>query len=343
MNSNTKTILTLETVDLIMKNHFGPDTAVSRITEMTEGWFNAVYIVDFAAPISGGYNSVVLKTGVEDGKYVLSYEQDIMGAELKVYSLLENSMVPTPKILASDFSKSIINCGYFIMEKLEGDNWGHLESKISAANNEKLIGEIAGYTAAMHNIKGDYFGYIREDESFHFSTWREAFEAMVKLVISDGIKDKVDLPYDRILQAFDPLWPVLEEVKEPSLINFDMWKKNIMLIEREGEYVIDGIIDHERAFYGDPCAEFIAGNTICGRVESCKTYMDNYSRVSGKPFSYTKNHEIRLCMYNVYLCLLMGTEVYRYDEQDTQRMLTMCRTRIDKNLGELSAALNLSE
>ena len=44
MNSTTKTVLTRDTIEKIMEKHFG-DVQVQNVTELTEGWFNAIYVV----------------------------------------------------------------------------------------------------------------------------------------------------------------------------------------------------------------------------------------------------------------------------------------------------------
>lgn len=54
-----------------------------------------------------------------------------MRTEVLVFNLLENTIIPTPKILKTDFSNSIINCDYFIMEKLQGDSWNNLQAEIT--------------------------------------------------------------------------------------------------------------------------------------------------------------------------------------------------------------------
>lgn len=339
MNSNTKTILSRETIQDIMRKHFGQDRVVDTIDEITEGWFNAIYMVAFTGPDGADRTEVVLKTGVQESTYVLTYEQDLMWSEVEVYGLLQDTIIPTPRILAKDFTRTLVDCNYFIMEKLQGDNWGHLEDKISPDNEQKLIAEVARYTAALHQVQGSYYGYVKQDPALHFPTWHIAFQSMVNTLIADGRKNGVALPYDEVLSAYEPLWVLLDEITQPCLVNFDMWKKNIMLVERDGEYVIDGIVDHERGFFGDPYADFIASATICGSVEDSTVFQENYSLISGKPFTYTHHDKIRMYMYNIYLYLLVGTEEYRYDEQDTRDMLVMCRGKLAENLAALKACL----
>ena len=339
MISNTKSILSRETIEMIVQENFGEGIVVEHITELTEGWFNAIYVLSFAGQGVLGYKELVLKTGVQSSKYVLSYERDIMRAEIFVYSLLENTIIPIPKIITQDYSQSLVDFDYCFMEKMQGSNWMILEEKITPENKEKLIAELARYTAALHNVKGDFFGYIKDDKLFQFPDWSSAFKGMMTTMIQDGRDQGLNLPYDAIMNALEPLWGILNEITEPSLVNFDMWSKNIMLAEKDGEYYIDAIIDHERAFFGDPYAEFISSATICGDVLKSQTFMENYSLVSGKPFTFTRNDRIRLCMYNIYLTLLMGVEVYRYNEEDTKQRIDYCNWKIPNDLLELQKFL----
>ncbi|GEM_PF-384449 len=340
MLSNTKSILSRETIEMIVRENFGKDVVVEDITELTEGWFNAIYVLSFAGQGILGYTELVLKTGVQSSKYVLSYEQDIMRAEILVYSLLEDTIVPIPKIITKDFSKLLVDFDYCFMEKLQGNNWMKLDDQITPENKEKLIAELARYTAALHNVKGDFFGYLKEDKKFQFPNWSSAFKGMMNSIIQDGREQGLDLPYDAIMSAFEPLWEILNEVTVPSLVNFDMWSKNIMLAEKEGEYYIDAMIDHERAFFGDPYAEFIYSATICGDILNSQTFMENYSLISGKPFTFTRNDRIRLYMYNLYLTLLMGVEVYRYSEEDKKQRMEYCNWKIPNDLMELREFLS---
>ncbi len=334
MVSKTKSILSHEVIETLVRTNFGEQAAVSSTEEFSEGLFNAVYGIKFVHPVNG-YNEVVLKVGVDPDKYVLTYEKDIMKAEVAVYQKLEQNGVPVPKVLYEDFSRLHVACDYFFMERLCGATWDKLKKEISPENEEQLQFQLGRYSAMIHSIKGEYFGYIKEDKAYQFETWQEAFKSFIHNIIDDGRKGNVDLPYDEILDTFNPLWPLLDEVKEPSLVNYDMWGKNILLAKRNGTYVIDGIIDHERAFYGDPLAEFISTITICGELTKALAFQKGYAEVAGDFFPLSRNGQIRFAMYNVYMGLLMGVEIYRYEESDIPKFLGMSRYVISEGLGKI--------
>lgn len=324
MNSTTKTRLDQKIIQKIMAKHFGAVT-VTDAEELTEGMFNAIYVVHYEK--EGQSAAVVLKTGVETGKYVLSYEKEMIKAELTVYDLLKDTIIPTAQILARDFGHDLINCDYFIMEYMTGDNWGHLEKLITPENKDILVAELAQYTAALHQVKGDWFGYVKNDTFYQYPTWKSAFQGMVQMMIEDGKEQNLDLPYEEFLNTLAPYWYLLDDITEPCLVNFDMWKKNIMLkLNEDGLYHIDAIIDLERAFYGDPYADFISSNTIVGDVSTCQTFMDHYSKISGTPFHFSDRDRVRLVMYFIYLILMGGVEVYRKaDAQAKADSLKGCR------------------
>lgn len=337
MNSTTKTVLSTELIQKIMEKHFGKVT-VTNVSELTEGWFNAIYVVDYEK--EGKNFSVVLKTGVETGKYVLSYEKDMVEAELWVYDLLKDTIIPTAQILARDLSRELIDCGYFIMERMTGDNWGHLDSQLTPENRDLLVAELAQYTAALHQVKGSWYGYLKNDTSYHHPTWREAFQGMIHMAIQDGKDQNLDLPYDFMLETFEPYWYLLDDIQEPCLVNFDMWKKNIMLKkEADGLYHIDAIIDLERCFYGDPYADFISSNTVVGDVSSCQTFMENYSKISSREFTYTDRDRVRYIMYWLYVVIVLGVEDYRKtDEAAKAAALEGCRKGLKETAERLHAA-----
>ena len=316
MRSTTKTVLTEGTIQKIMEKHFG-NVQVQNVTELTEGWFNAIYVVTYKA--ESGERTVVLKTGVEDGKYILTYEKNIMQTELEVYDRLAPSIIPTPTILARDFSHELTDCNYFIMEYMTGDNWGHLTEKITPENKEILVAELAQYTAALHRNKGEWYGYLKDDDYYKHSTWRDAFKGMVQMQVDDADAAGIETPFGAVLEAFEPLYYLLDEITEPSLVNFDMWTKNIMLKQAEdGLYHIDAILDFERCFYGDAKAEFISSNTVVGDVCDSAVFQENYSKISGKPFTFDAKDKVRQLMYTVYLYMLGCVEIYRSDDPEVR-------------------------
>ncbi len=92
---------------------------------------------------------------------------------------------------------------------------------------------------------------------------------------------------------------VLDEVVTPSLVHFDVWPGNVFLTE-DGR--VEGLIDHERAFWGDPLADFITP-TIFGELREGDPLLAGY-REAGGEIALTPQARTRLALYRVYLYLI---------------------------------------
>ena len=76
---------------------------------------------------------------------------------------------------------------------------------------------------------------------------------MVEEILGDGERRDVDLgwDYDTVRAVVSKHADCLDQVTEPRFVEWDLWDGNVMV--RAGKIV--GILDHERAFYGDPLIE----------------------------------------------------------------------------------------
>ena len=200
---------------------------------------------------------IVLKVGVVPGTKLLTYEQDVMLTEVECYRMIrEQTNVLVPEILASDFSKQHIKSNYFFMTAMEGALLSQVSKKMEKSNLDQIKVELAGYLAQLHQIKGSYYGYFTEDPKYQYGTWKEAFFQMFEMVLQDGKEHQVRLPYDRIRNALKRHEKLLEMLKSPALVEYDCHEGNIFVKKTGGKYRIEGILDFERAFWGDPAADF---------------------------------------------------------------------------------------
>ncbi len=234
MKSVTKNQLDEAVIKKLTEAHF-PDAKVERIEELTGGMFNVAYHV---AGRGLPEESVVLKVGPAPGTKVLTYEKDILAAEVKVYRLLTHRDIPIPKIYASDFTGSVIPANYFFMQRLSGQSWDSVKKNIPSADRPGLMHGLGRYNAAVHDVTGDWFGYIKDDERYRFDSWGAAFFGMVKDILDDGRRDNIKLPYAAVEDAVKKHQSVLNEISTPSLVDFDMWPGNVFVEPQNGHYAI---------------------------------------------------------------------------------------------------------
>ncbi|SHL58385.1 Predicted kinase, aminoglycoside phosphotransferase (APT) family [Anaerocolumna jejuensis DSM 15929] len=308
MKCKTKNLLTEEQIKMLVNKNFGNNCIIKNIKELKGGMFNSAYLIEAEG------NNLVLKVSVGPDTPLLSYEKDIMAREIEVYQIItDKTEIPVPKVLAVDFSKRLISSNYFFMTALQGNAMNTLTKKLKVENKDKLKEELARYFAQLHQVKGVYFGYFTEDSKYRFSTWREGFLHMTDMILNDGKKLQIALPYERIEKVLKETAHYLDGIMEPALVDYDLWAGNVFLIQEGEEYKVEGILDFERAFWGDPLADFPSAMMILQELKKEKAFFKVYAKETGREEKLSKEDLVRLTLYKTYLHLIMTVETYRYN------------------------------
>ncbi len=331
MKSTTKFILENHQIEQLCKKAFGDETQIGAVNELTDGMYNVSYLIELV----NSNKEVVLKVAPPPDIKVLTYERDIMRTEIMVYELIKNNTdVPIPDILYCDFDNDIIPSNYFFMSKLNGQPLNKMK-KLSVEDKKNIHEELGKYTAELHTIKGDYFGYPTFEGNSYTKTWREAFLKMVQNIIDDGIAVgiKYPIPPDQIMKLLESKASVLEEIETPILTHFDLWEGNIFVIERNGKYEIEALIDCERTFWGDPHADFISNIALMRDIRDFKDFINAYNQASNDDLIFSDSLLCRLSMYRIYIYIIMIVETL-YRGGGFRKMLyrLFCKTMLKREL-----------
>ncbi len=294
MESNTKTKLSLTQIKLIMQKGFGDNVQFTLDGELEDGWFNTIYSI-----LLGDQRKVLLKISPPPNIKLLRYEKDVMYAEVEILRFLkENKIVPVPSVYLHDYSKTIIPNDYFVMEKLPGIAYSKIKKSLTQQESDQIEIELGRYNRRINDIKGTEFGYYYQPKKKR-ARWADAFFIMIHDILQDGLECKVKLPmaYDKIEDMISSRIQILDEIVEPSLIHWDLHGGNVIV--EDGK--ISGLIDCDRAIWGDPLVEFYFGD-FTGHDNFCKGYGSN-------PLD-TESGKQRRVIYNVYLYLIMVVESY---------------------------------
>ena len=162
--------------------------------------------------------------------------------------------------------------------------------------------------ALLHTITGTRFGYPSESVGPLRESWRAAFLDMVNAVLRDAGTFAVRLPrpISDIQEWFDARAAVLDEVTAPALVHFDLWDGNILVESGPAGHRLGALIDAERAFWGDPLAEFVS-LALFGDIERDTAFLDGYRRAGGT-VTFDVAARQRLSLYRTYLYLIMWVE-----------------------------------
>lgn len=301
MRSRTKRDLTDAQVDAMIAEAFGDDARVTARAELTDGMFNAAWRLTLCDVES--VRDVVLKVSPPPHVPLLTHEQDIMKTEAMFYHRAAGR-APLPTLLYAGFSRSIVDSDFLVLSALGGVAWRHAKA-LAAADRRALREELGRIVAGLHAIVGQRFGY-GDGSGPLASSWPEVFAAMFDAVLADALRFGVDPPVavERLRALPARHADALAEVVTPVLVHFDLWDGNILVDPSRPR--IEGLIDAERAFWGDPHADFVS-LALFGDIEADDAFLAGY-RCAGGVARFTPGLRRRLALYRVYLYLIMIVE-----------------------------------
>ncbi|GGO71507.1 phosphotransferase family protein [Nonomuraea cavernae] len=293
MDSRTKRRLSPGQLDALARRAVG--AGVSASAELTDGYANAVWRLS----LDDG-RDVVLKLSPPPELEQLSYERNLLRMEAVVYELAAAAGVPVAELLVAGFDDPVLGGDYLMLGALDGVSWNGA-SPDGAAGLRRELGRLL---ARLNAVTGDVFGYPHA--GITGATWREAYLAMMNALLGDTERypTPLPLPVGEIAALVTATSPVLDEVTTPQLVHFDVWAGNVFL-DLTGTPRIQAIIDHERAFWGDPLAEFVTP-TIFGELREDDPLLAGYREVA--PLELTPAALTRLDLYRAYLYLILLIE-----------------------------------
>jgi aminoglycoside phosphotransferase (APT) family kinase protein len=305
MYSTSKRPVDVATAGRIVAAAFGPQASIQAYDDLRDGYFNAAYRIDLA-----GGRRAVLKVSPPPGVRVLRYEGGILHTEVEMLRLVRaHTTVPVPEVYYFDESHGIIDSDYFLMSFVRGESYHRLRESFTPQRRAVIEQTTGDFLRQINAITGTYFGYPTM-ASLHFRTWQKAFLSMFADLLQDGLDKNVPLPlgYDELRHRVESVSSALHDVVTPGLVHWDLWDGNIFVEPKTGE--ITGIIDFERALWGDPLMEFQYRT-----FEVTPAFESGYSAA----LLDSPTARVRRTLYNIYLYLIMVIEgSYRHYETDDQ-------------------------
>ncbi len=222
------------------------------------------------------------------------------------------------------------------MSECAGRPWHLLRPPPGRREHDELRAEVGRQVAIVHTITGSGFGYPSAPLR---SSWRAAFLEMADAVLADAGQFAVPLPRPaaQIRELLAAQAPVLDQVQTPVLVHFDLWDGNILVDMGQGAPRIGGLIDAERAFWGDPLAEFVS-LALFADIEQDPAVLRGY-RQAGGTVSFDAAARLRLSLYRAYLYLIMWVEAAprKSDAARLDRLRHLVLSPLARTLDEWSA------
>lgn len=324
MDSNTKAIFTPESLEALVKAQFGAATEIAEIIPLTAGWFNTAYALHF----SNLKPDVVLRIAPHPEQQVLTYERDLMRREIEILKTVQGMPgVPVPRLVGYDFSRSIIDRDCMFLEELSGVAYNEVRDNLPAEVMADLDREVGRCVACLAEAVNPHYGYFGDAPGAGIAVWRDAFLDMMEALLQDGeaLGAVVPLSWQDLRSLIHDRASVLDSIERPSLVHWDIWPGNVFVKPQNGAYVVEGIIDWERAFWGDPDMETAV---VCG------FYSPAFYEGYGKQLAEGGPDAVRQSLYRLYLWLVMVIEAkVRFEDAEH---LPWAREQLRKELASLA-------
>lgn len=315
MNSITKSNITEEAIKSMVHKAF-PSIELIKAIELTEGYFNAAYLVTLS-----DNKEVILKIAPPQGVAVMTNEKDIMRAEVECMELLStHNMIPMPKVLYYDFSHSICPSDYFFMTKLNGNSFNSRQEAMTKEEKDSVELQTGSYNAIINNITSDGFGYY--NSKLKGVPWFNVFCDFLDKIFMDAEKISLDigLDYHSVRELLHTHKNSFEEVTTPRLVHWDLWAGNVFVEDN----MVTGFIDFERCIWGDVLLEvgFRSGNQN-------SSFLEGYGKTE-----FSEAEKVRILWYDFYLFAIASLESDFRNYPD-RKMFFWAKEKLEKTISRL--------
>ena len=298
-----------EVADLVCRA-LGRTQQVLAATELRGGGFAAVWRVD----LDGG-RTVVFKAAPPPGVRLLSYETGLLAVESHYFQRVRREVpgVPVPEVLHYEIDPDQSRGGdWMVMTFLPGTVLCELQQTAPPQELARVRRDLGAALARLHTLEGPEFGYPGEGRR-RGGSWRAVFLGIVADLLDDAdrLGSVLPVPADEILRVFDRASPVLDEVRSPRLVHFDLWDGNILARQGSSSGLrLSGLVDGERCLYGDPLVDFVSSD-LFGALETQPEHpvLTGYAETAGWTEPLTEAARARIRLYRAWLYLVMNVEI----------------------------------
>lgn len=298
MRSKTKYLLDDNTVKKLFESAGYKN--IKEIKLLGNGEFNAVY-----AAVADG-KELALKIAPSSSVDVMTYEKGMIKSEIYWYGMIkEHTAIRVPQIYHKDFSRTLIDADWFIMEKLDGMQMDAFEfTAEEKTQSQNILAEMAG---EIHGIHGDKFGYVQGEM---YENWYLALRSFAHNLMSDcQRKGKTSRRGKKFIEYIERGKEIFENAPS-TMVNYDIWAGNVICRRVNGK-VEYSWIDPERSFYGDPIFDFCCLDFLTPLEK--KKSVAAHNEVSEIKIGTGKEERIRYAASLAMMAFITETErYYRY-------------------------------
>ncbi|HKG54384.1 MAG TPA: aminoglycoside phosphotransferase family protein [Anaerolineales bacterium] len=238
-------------ITAILERCFGFSAHALGVKPLKGGTFNETYLIDLSER-----ERVVLKIAPPQAPDTYWDDVALMRREHTVLPFFACIAPLTPKTIFADFTHQVVERDYILQTFLDGEQWSDTEDELTQAENVDLWGQCGEIVKQIHETTGEQFGYPYPGRSF--SNWHEVVLDRFSR-IARSLKDfQIEISYfSTISNMVSSARSAFDDIHTPRLLHGDLWTFNLLITHKNGRPLITGVLDTERAWWGDPLVDWI--------------------------------------------------------------------------------------
>jgi Fructosamine-3-kinase len=242
--------LTSDQIQTMWQRGFEPNVEIESIRELSGGTFNTAYLVTFA-----DHRKVVLRVSPPQTNAIPWDENLLMRREHFIQPFFAPIAALMPKTLLVDFTHQIINRDFVFQTFIEGERWDDVMDELTPSENNMLWEQFGRTLKHIHHVNGEAFGLPLP--GFQFARWSQAVIDRLERTFQFAKDNQLDIPHlPSILEVVRAHPQQLDEIQIPHLLHGDLWSFNILVSRGADGPAIVGVLDADRAWWGDPMADW---------------------------------------------------------------------------------------
>ncbi|XXY48154.1 aminoglycoside phosphotransferase family protein [Sorangium sp. So ce269] len=260
----------------LCRRAFGERVVVTSARELGGGTFNTTYLVALDE------QQVILRVAPPPGAALSWDEAALMRREIHIQPFFAALAARMPRTLAADFTHQLVDRDYMFQTFLPGERWDHVADALSPEEAGALWEQFGRITRTIHDTVGSVFG--GPHPAPEFPSWSQA--VLYRLERSLETMSEVGLDVADMTAALEVVrahTAVLDEIREPRLMHGDLWLFNLLIERGPPGASIVGVIDADRAFWGDPMADWTMFVLSKSASPDTQPLYDRFWQAYGRP------------------------------------------------------------
>jgi aminoglycoside phosphotransferase (APT) family kinase protein len=242
--------LTTEQLTALCQRGFGSSVQIDSVAELGGGTFNTTYLFTLA-----NGHKVILRVAPPQTADLAWEDAFLMRSEHAMQPFFAPIAALMPKTLLVDFTQQLIDRDYMFQTFIEGERWDDVWDELTAEENNLLWTQFGHVTREIHDVHGEAFGLPRP--GFRFDSWSQTVVDRLERTLRAAGDLQLDVTnFARILEMVQAHPQGLDEIQVPRLLHGDLWLFNILIRRGASEPSIVGVLDADRAWWGDPMADW---------------------------------------------------------------------------------------